>query len=311
MPRVSRSNSLAIIMCTHNGAQFIREQLDSIAKQTHTNWDLYIYDDGSSDQTSNIISEYSKTVSNKVQFIPVQYGHFAKNFLSAACNTPGHYDFYAFSDQDDIWEENKLESAIRLLETLDAQKPNLYCSRTELVDSDANHIGLSPLFIRKPSFKNAIVQSIAGGNTMVFNKTARDIITGVGSDIEIISHDWWVYQLITAVGGNILYDNVPHILYRQHSKNLIGSNNGLCAKIQRFGMLLNGRFRKWNDSNVNALNRARHLLSEENLILLDRFIAMRNSNIIGRIVNFYKSGVYRQTFLGNIGLFVGVLLNKV
>lgn len=312
MPYNNELSSVAIIMCTHNGADFIKEQLDSIAKQTHTNWKLYVYDDSSNDHTVQIITDYAKMLdSNKIHIISVQHGHFAKNFLSAIYSTPDHYDFYAFADQDDIWLNNKLETAILMLRTLESSESNLYCSRTELVDSVGNHIGFSPLFTKKPSFENAIIQSIAGGNTMVFNKAAKYLICSVRADLEIVSHDWWLYQLITATGGNVLYDSIPHILYRQHGRNLIGSNNGFMAKITRFHMLLNGQFKSWNSINIEALNSAKHLLTRKNLILLTRFIAMRNGNILSRIVNFCKSGIYRQTLFGSIALFIGVLINKV
>jgi len=303
-------NLVAVLLCTHNGARFLHEQLESFTKQTHTNWHLYVYDDGSSDNTRGIIEEYKKSVNNRVVFIPTQHKNFAKNFLSAVCSTDGDYDFWAFSDQDDIWEPFKLERAVTNLNQSNTGA-NLYCTRTGLIDNGGKFIGLSTLFIKIPSFKNAIVQSIAGGNTMVFNKAARDLIVTAGSEIDIVSHDWWIYQLISGSGGNVFYDPVPSLLYRQHEGNLMGSNNGIYAKISRLIMLLNGQFKDWNDRNISALTNVRFILSTESQHILDEFVALRKMGMIKRMVTFYRSGIYRQTFLGNVGLLAGILLDRV
>ncbi len=302
---------MAILMCTHNGARFLRDQLTSFTKQSYSNWHLYVYDDGSSDNTQEIVEEYSRHINNKVFFKSVQYGNFAKNFLSSVFNTDGSYDFYAFSDQDDIWEQEKLSRAVEYLCQRPNTQPNLYCSSTMLVDSIGKSIGLSPLFRKPPTFQNAIVQSIAGGNTMVFNKAARNIIAKAGADIDVVSHDWWIYQLISGVGGRITYDPDPSLLYRQHGNNLIGSNTGIWAKASRIKMLFSGRFKKLNDRNISALMRFRDLLTNENQKILDQFIELRKQGLIKRVLMFYKLGIYRQTFLGNIGLLAGIIFGKI
>ena len=302
--------TVAILMCTHNGEKFLQEQIDSIISQTYRRWHLYVYDDASSDNTEKIVRQYQNQYPDTIFFTSVSYKHFAKNFLSAVCSVPNKYSFYAFSDQDDIWMNDKIENAITALKQLDNNIPSLYCTRTTLVDVNAQYIGLSPLFKKPPSFKNAIVQSIAGGNTMVFNNAAHSVICKAGAKVDIVSHDWWVYQLISGAGGNVIYDPSPSLLYRQHSNNLIGSNIGMMARFKRIGMLIHGRFRSWNNQNIVALKGAK-LLSNENDLLVKKFESLRTMNILSRIVLFIRCGFYRQTFLGNIGLIVGVILNKV
>lgn len=302
--------NLAILMCTYNGEKFLQDQLESFANQSFKNWQLFVYDDGSSDNTKNLVQTFKQKYRTHFISNNPTLG-FSRNFLNGIASTRIDFDFYALSDQDDIWLESKLEKAISCLKNVEINIPALYCSRTILVDSSGNQIGYSPLFTKKPSFCNALVQSIAGGNTMVFNKAARNLIAKVGSDINVISHDWLIYQLITGAGGFVYYDSSPGLLYRQHDNNLIGSNNGFFARLSRIKMLLNGSFRIWNDRNTQILQVNSDLLTTENRDKLNTFIKARNSSLVPRIKGFLKCGIYRQTLLGNIALFIGKILNKI
>lgn len=307
------STTVAILLCSYNGAAFIQEQLNSFTQQRLHDWQLFVYDDVSTDNTGDLIKQYQATVQQKVtwQRNPSSKG-FAQNFLSAICTTPNDSaDFFALSDQDDIWQEDKLSRAIEYLKTVPAEIPALYSSRTQTVNAQGQALDFSPLFEKKPSFKNALVQSIAGGNTMVFNKAAKILITKASQNIDVISHDWWVYLLISGVGGSVFYDPQPEILYRQHDSNLIGANNHFFARIARIKLLLNNRFKQWIDKNIAALNSCRDLLDKEQLKTLDAFIAGRQQSFFKRCLQLNRLGVYRQTFLGNIALIIGIGLNKV
>ena len=189
--------------------------------------------------------------------------------------------------------------------------PALYCSRTKIVDSNNNQQRLSPLFNRKPNFANALVQNIGGGNTMVFNKAARDLLKTAGKDTVVISHDWWTYMLVSGCGGEVFYDPVPEVRYRQHNKNLVGGNTTLKALLERIGMVMFGRFKHWNNTNIAPLYKHYAMLTPANKETLDNFTKGRKGNFISRLWYLHKSGVYRQSFLGNIGLIVAAILNKI
>lgn len=306
------TNSLAIIMCTYNGAEFLQEQLNSFSNQTFKNWKLFVYDDGSTDTTKDLIKRYQQQSAHEVVWSvnPQQMG-FAKNFLNAICITPTDFDFFALSDQDDIWCEAKLERAVAYLQTIPQTTPAVFCSRTRLIDANGNHIGLSPLFKKAPSFCNALVQSIAGGNTFVFNRAARDLIAVAGKDVNIVSHDWWIYQLVSGAGGMIHYDSHPEVLYRQHGSNLIGTNKGIGAKFTRLKLALQGNFKSWNDKNLNALDSCSQLLIEHNRKILHDFITVRKLSLIPRLIGLIKVGIYRQIMIDNLALFIAGVMNKI
>ena len=113
-----------------------------------------------------------------------------------------------------------------------------------LIDEAGKPIGLSPLFKAPLSFENALVQSIAGGNTMLFNEETRKLLATTRESSHIVSHDWWSYILVTGCGGEVCYDPESTLNYRQHSQNLIGSNISIRGRLQRLRRLLKGTFKK-------------------------------------------------------------------
>jgi glycosyltransferase involved in cell wall biosynthesis len=303
--------SIAILMSVHNGARFISEQIDSIVSQTHSNWSLHISDDNSSDGGNRIIKSYTKQFTKKIATNDVKNNDFCKSFLQLACDKKIKSDYYAYADQDDIWDEDKLKVALEYLQTIPEGTPALYCSRTTIVDKDNQTLSFSPLFKRMPSFANALVQNIGGGNTMVFNSAAKRLLEKTGSDIKIPSHDWWTYMLVLGCGGKVLYDTNSYIRYRQHDANLVGANNSIGARLSRMKMLLEGRFKKWSNQNIAALKTIEDQLIPENRIILNQFASARSKSLFPRLIGTGKSGVYRQTTFGNIGLLVATILNKI
>ena len=304
--------SVAILMGTFNGQKFLELQLDSISKQTHTRWNIIVSDDGSTDKTLAIIQRYQSLWGfEKVALKMGPKQGFVANFLSLLGDTEIKADYYAYSDQDDIWEPFKLDYALNWLETIPTAIPALYCSRTTLVNENNRFIGLSPLFPKPPSFANALVQNIGGGNTMVFNHAARQLLQENKITMPLVSHDWWTYLVVTACGGKVFYDVRPTVKYRQHSANIIGNNSDLVSRIKRLHSLINGRFKKWNDCHLNALRQISHKLTSENCELVALFSETRQMKLIPRMVALKRMMVYRQTMTGNLMLVIAVFFNKM
>jgi len=305
-------NSIAILLCTMQGQCYLREQLDSIVKQTHSNWAIWVSDDGSDDDTHVILNEYqTKLGESRFTIHSGPSDGFVANFLSLACKASITADYYAFADQDDIWESDKLTRALQWLQTVPNHLPALYCGRTRIVDSNNQDIGFSPLFTRPPTFTNALVQSLAGGNTMMFNNAARRFLRRAGPDVKVVAHDWWVYMVVAGCGGRIFYDPVPKVRYRQHDNNLVGTQRGWSAGMVRLRMLFLRRFQNWNDINIDALQNIRIHLTPENKQALDVFSAARQKSFFGRMIGLKRSGIHRQTILGNIGLVAAGILKKM
>jgi glycosyltransferase involved in cell wall biosynthesis len=306
------SSTVAILLCSMHGQHFIAEQLESIAAQTHPQWTVWISDDGSQDDTHKIIHQYlAKWGESRISIQSGPTKGYAANFLSLTRQENIRATYYAYADQDDIWEPDKLTRAIAWLKNIPAGIPALYCSRTRLIDEQGRQIGFSPLIRKLPSFANALVQNIGGGNTIVFNEAARNLLRQAGTDVRIVAHDWWAYQVVTGCGGQVFYDAYPSVRYRQHLNNLVGSNAGWSDKLWRLKELLKGRYRRWNDINIEALRSIFPRLTPENRVILDEFRNARNRSLIPRLMGIRRSGVNRQGLLGNIGLVFAALLKRI
>lgn len=303
---------VAILLCTYNGARFLVEQLDSLEFQFHQNWVVIASDDGSTDATLDILLQYqAKWPPGKLIIRNGPQKGFCRNFLSLACDSEIKASYFAFCDQDDVWLPEKLTIALQtIIANQNLNVPFIYCGRTTYVTEDLKECGISPHFFFPPSFRNALVQSIAGGNTMVFNLAAKFLIEKAGP-LNVASHDWWAYQLISGADGDVFYDPVPYILYRQHEGSLVGENNSFLAKIKRVIMLLKGRFKDWNSQNISALVEINHLLSKNHQVILMVFQTLRGARLKDRIRLMQIIGCYRQTRKGTFSLYLALLINKI
>lgn len=301
---------VAILLATKNGERFLGEQLASYERQTISNWELHVSDDGSSDRSVSIVQHFALSQSRKVTWRDGPQQGFFRNYMSLALDESIVADFFAFSDQDDLWKEEKLDHAMKWLMSIPAEVPGLYFSRTELIDESGRHLGYSPLFANDPSFQNALVQNMGGGNTMVFNRAARRLLMDWGP-VAAVSHDWWLYQIVTGVGGAVRYDPVALVQYRQHDKNLVGANVGCQARLSRLLLMMGGRVRRWNSINLKALLAREKELLLDNQETLRRFRKARKGIWPLRPYHLYKSGVYRQSTVDQLGMYLAALFKRI
>jgi glycosyltransferase involved in cell wall biosynthesis len=301
---------VAVLMCTYNGGKYITEQLHSIAQQGCEHLHLYISDDGSTDDTLEKIAAFPREGFAAIKAFSGPRTGCADNFMAMVCNATIQADYYAFSDQDDIWEHNKLQLATEFLQEIDKEKPALYCSRSRIVNAHNQHLTLSTLNERKPSFSNALVQCIAGGNTMVMNQSARNLLLNAGK-VKVKSHDWWAYQLVSGAGGEVFYHSFPSVRYRQHDHNVSGENRSLKALWLRLKLLFRGDYKEWIDMQVRALLKSYHTLTPENKAIFTLFHQSRNRWILPRIYGLSQSRIHRQTVRSHVGLMLAVLLKRV
>ena len=306
------AGSLTILLAVHNGGPYLGEQIASLAGQTFASIDVVASDDGSSDDSADILA--SASIAWAKGDFAVTDGPcrgFAENFRSLITNADTESAYFAFCDQDDVWDPRKLEWATEWLDRQDAATPALFCSRTRLIDAAGRPIGLSPLFAKPPSFRNALVQSIAGGNTMVMNRTAFQKLAAASRRTDFVSHDWWAYQIVTGCGGMVHYAPEPLVSYRQHTGNVVGSNMSVRSRLIRYRFLLRGGFSNWTLRNLTGLKRCADLLTEESVEVLGRLEQARQSGIAARLRHLMGSGVYRQTMQGNVGLYLAAAINRL
>lgn len=285
---------VAVLLATYNGENYLEEQLLSLAEQEGFRINLYVSDDGSNDTTNDILARFERRWGEGAYKIAEgpQSGY-AENFRSLLIRGDIEGEYVAFCDQDDIWNPDKLSAARKVLSAA-LPGPALYCSRTRLIDAHGNEIGFSPLFRRPPSFGNALLQSIGGANTMVMNRAAFELVAESAKRTSFVSHDWWSYIVISGAGGQILYDPTPHISYRQHNSNVLGTNRGWQARWKRIRQLTRGDFSGWLGAHLVALDSCRDLLKPEALEILRQVRLAGQGNLHERLNAYRRSGIHRQ-----------------
>ncbi len=303
-----------ILMAVYNGARFLEAQLSSIAAQSHSDWNLLISDDGSTDASRDILTQAAKDMPNITCLNGPGQGGTA-NFMSLICAAADHApadSWIAFSDQDDVWLPTRLERGIAALQIQDPDQPALYCSRTWITDETLSTRSLSAARPRPLGFRNALVQNVASGNTILLNAAAARLVMQAAQETtRPVVHDWWIYQLISGAGGALVHDDTPSLLYRQHGVNQIGANMGHRARLRRIGMLLSGHFRDWNDTNLAALRCSAHRLTVENRALLEQFAAIRMRAIPARVNGIRRLGLYRQSPLSTLALWLAAAAGRL
>lgn len=219
-----------VLMSTYNGEKYLETQLESILAQEGVNIDILVRDDGSKDSTHIILDNYQRE--GKLHWYTGDNLKPARSFMNLVQNAPDA-DYYAFSDQDDYWEPDKILTAIKQLNSFDQDKPSLYYSRYTMVDKDLKKIpqGKDKLYVSL-TMKQAVVSSAATGCTMVFNKCLLNYLKLKHPSFQIM-HDNWVHKVCVALGGNLYFDETSHILYRQHGNNAIGGDTNLRKRLKR------------------------------------------------------------------------------
>jgi len=304
---------VVILLCTYNGDRFLIDQLSSIEAQDYKNWIVIVSDDGSNDNTLPILNHYKlKWPDGKLQIRNGPQNGFCTNFLTLACDKEIKGDFYAFCDQDDIWKDSKLSFAVKSIINcnISINTPILYCGRTFYLTENELDITLSPLHSSFKSFNNAIIQSIAGANTMVFNHSAKIILEKFGVQ-DVPSHDWWLYLIITGVEGHIIYDSSPQVYYRQHSNSLVGGNVKFFDKLKRLLMIFNRRLYNWRLKNTSALIININYLSERNKIITKLLYTFHNNGVLIRFLIIIKYKIFRQSKFQTFLLFLFIFFNII
>ena len=226
-------NIICVLMATYNGEKYLVEQIESILCQKDVDVRLFVRDDGSTDRTLEILKRYEEA--KKLSWYQGKHLNAAYGFWELLSKAP-EAKYYAFSDQDDVWDEDKLYAAVTELEKV-RNDFRLYACGTRLVDSKLNVIEDHKLDKKRTRYARLIFAHIPG-NVMVFSNELRKSVMNYTPQ-NMGMHESWLYMYGVATGAEIILDEKPHISYRQHERNVVGMEVGLKKKIKKFVKLLN------------------------------------------------------------------------
>jgi rhamnosyltransferase len=243
-------NKVYVMLSTYNGQKYLKEQIDSILGQEEVNVQLLVRDDGSSDSTCDILKQYEKVNSNIKVYYEENIGYI-KSFLKLvqyAGTEQGAY--YSFSDQDDIWEKNKLIAAIRKMDCAGEEEPVMYYSDLKVVDKDDHFIRMANSW--EGTIDKYMLAMFIGirGCTMVHNNSLQQLLLRYQPG-KISGHDTYV-ALLAFWSGRVVYDSNAYIHYRQTGENLSITGTSKWDKIYKNFVYLKKRMT--TRSNIHELN---------------------------------------------------------
>lgn len=228
-------STIDIAMATYNGEQFISDQINSIIEQTHQDWVLYISDDGSTDQTIDIINNFSSKDSRIKLINTDRQGGVISNFNKALEST--NADFVVLSDQDDLWPQGRLEVLLAAIsKDSNVNQPKLIFTDLTLINEAGETIAKS--FYKENSLNplensrgyNLLWKSTVYGCTTIMNRALLDVALPI--PVEVHMHDQWLAMKAHQNRG-LEFIDVSTIMYRQHNNNVVGGiNKGILNRIK-------------------------------------------------------------------------------
>ncbi len=285
-----------ILMSTYNGQQFLTEQIRSIQDQSYTDWTLFIRDDGSSDNTKEILKDFERQDS-RIHLIDSDKSDnlgVIKSFHKLVNHDRA--DYYFFSDQDDVWLPNKLELSLKEAQNYLADFPLMVYMDLKVVNQDLEIMTESMVKSQSHHANTELVQeltenTVTGGVAMINHALAE---MWQETD-DILMHDWYLALLASAF-GNLVFIDQPGELYRQHSDNVLGART------------LSKRFKKWIRPHIlfavywdlikNSQKQARHLLqmplSQSNRELIEAFVTIMDKPMLERFRILRKYGLRKN-----------------
>ena len=285
-----------ILMSTYNGQQFLAEQIRSIQDQSYTDWTLFIRDDGSSDNTKEILKDFERQDS-RIHLIDSDKSDnlgVIKSFHKLVNHDRA--DYYFFSDQDDVWLPNKLELSLKEAQNYLADLPLMVYMDLKVVNQDLEIMTESMVKSQSHHANTELVQeltenTVTGGVAMINHALAE---MWQETD-DILMHDWYLALLASAF-GNLVFIDQPGELYRQHSDNVLGART------------LSKRFKKWIRPHIlfavywdlikNSQKQARHLLkmplSQSNRELIEAFVTIMDKPMLERFRILRKYGLRKN-----------------
>ncbi|HEM3598825.1 TPA: glycosyltransferase family 2 protein [Streptococcus suis] len=300
-----------ILMSTYNGQQFLAEQIRSIQEQSYTDWTLFIRDDGSSDNTKEILKDFERQDS-RIHLIDNDKSDnlgVIKSFHKLVNHDRA--DYYFFSDQDDVWLPNKLELSLKETKNYLADLPLMVYMDLKVVNQDLEIMTESMVKSQSHHANTELVQeltenTVTGGVAMINHALAE---MWQETD-DILMHDWYLALLASAF-GNLVFIDRPGELYRQHSDNVLGART------------LSKRFKKWIRPHIlfavywdlikNSQKQARHLLqmplSQSNRELIEAFVTIMDKPMLERFRILRKYGLRKNKFFHTL-VFTTLIVTK-
>ena len=283
--------SILIMMASYNGEKYIREQIESIRSQTYHNWKMIVQDDGSTDRTIEIINEYANLDARiRLWIRPKEARHGAyynfHSLINKVRETEPVYNYYMFSDHDDVWHESKIEVLIKAAEKEDESVPLLLYADMQVIDGTGSvkipSMNASVGIKYNNNYSPFYCHSVSGCNIMI-NHRLFELAPAVDADSEIcsiISHDNYFAKLAALTGKMVFIDKVL-MSYRRYGENVTAKqeyNYGIKRILRRI-------------SGLDDLAKDHALTYNQTLYAINRFRKVSSSKNVNALLNAIEASL--------------------
>lgn len=311
-------SKISILLSTYNGEKYIKEQLDSLFSQTYKDFEIIVRDDISSDKTLEILKSYDVKIIESIENLGAKKSF--STLLEYALHN-GDSDYFMFCDQDDIWNDDKIEKTLIKMQNLEKKYGNiplLVHTDLEVVDEKLKTIHNSMweyeyILPKCNRLNRLLIQNTITGCTMMINRKLAKKSFDIPK--EAIMHDWWI-GLVTGYFGRIGYINESTIKYRQHGNNTIGAKgfqiNILRHTLSLMKSLIFKDITYLNHIQINIvqakafLEQFRNELDDETIKMLEDFTALEQKSWSQKRTILLKYKLLKQGFIRNAGLFLKI-----
>ena len=294
-----------VLISTYNGQLYIRDQIESIKKQSYPNIKIYVRDDGSSDDTRKILKELA--MKGEIIYIEGENIKWGRSFMELL-KYSDEGDYWAFCDQDDIWLPDKIKWAVEWLDRQSNKEPRLFHSAYVLMNEDlSKEIGVYNRPKYEFTFRRALTDCLYQGFSMVINGNMRSLMLNANIN-NISSHDWWACLLVTEFGKSKFDDRIAS-KHRRLKESLSGG--GLKGKLKWFKSTLKNK-----NSDINCVSKefvrvfsqqaVQKDLNLANLFVLDKKYSLKKS-----LKKAFYPGRWRANISSEISIRILMLLGKI
>lgn len=304
---MSKDFKVAVLVSAYNGVKHLEDQLNSLLCQTYKNFEILARDDGSSDNTLEILNSYSIRILDSEKNLGVK-SSFALLLKYAVEDSDA--DYFMFCDQDDVWKSDKIEKTLLKMQEMEQYFgviPLLVHTDLAVVDErleliSDSFISYQNLNAQISNFNRLLMQNNITGCTMMLNRELAKICLPIPA--ECMMHDWWI-GLVASKFGKIGYVPEATIKYRQHTSNSLG------AKKFDIKFIMKQIFKRLSLGNNIAQAKAflqlfSNKLDGDTRMALLEFTELERKTFWQKRAVLWKYRLLKQGFMRNIGLFLKI-----
>lgn len=297
--------SVVVVMSSYNGAKTITKQLDSIFAQQDVDVTCIIRDDGSTDNTLEVISKHP--CHEKIIVLRGNNLGYGCSFMTALKNAP-NAQYYAFADQDDVWFPEKLITGINLIKIKKLQGPVLYhCNR---ITVNENLIPLKFKLKKIPfptSRPNSLTQQYAQGCSIILNHEAKELVCKYWPS-ENFSHDFWC-GMLCYLFGKVIYDDRKLFYFIRYDTNTSDAGRPIKGYYAKLKNIFSDTSAYFNPAPA-LLKGYADLINKTDSEFLDLLLNYKH-DFRKKLRLLFSLRFRRFSLIGTLSLKIAILMNKI